>query len=210
VNYLLCRISDSAAETVQRKYLCGEGMRYYSYRVEELVFCDGQVLIPGSITVLVGPNNGGKSQALRDIHKPLTGRTRGKCKCIVKASFALPSHAEDLRYVVQPQWHDKQRMWAFRTLRANMTGTYWSRIAESNHFRGDPREWLSVVDSWLSLPSDRAGKSSLPYSETSLSHITEPITGSVLRMSGIVTRGPDRTSVTYWMVWISLATKKRS
>jgi energy-coupling factor transporter ATP-binding protein EcfA2 len=45
----------------------------YKFRIEEVTFNDGTVLKPGAVTVLVGPNNTGKSRVLKDIVNIVAG-----------------------------------------------------------------------------------------------------------------------------------------
>jgi predicted ATPase len=45
----------------------------YNLKVTKLEMCDGTQINPGSLTVFIGPNNAGKTRALRDILNDLQG-----------------------------------------------------------------------------------------------------------------------------------------
>ncbi len=69
----------------------------YLYRLTKIVLNDGKEFDPGNLTVIVGPNNSGKSRALKDILAITTRRPTDKKVVVVDATFALPENLNELR-----------------------------------------------------------------------------------------------------------------
>lgn len=46
------------------------------YQIESITLHDGATVRPGNLTLFIGPNNGGKSQTLKDLVSIMTGRAR--------------------------------------------------------------------------------------------------------------------------------------
>lgn len=89
----------------------------YTYKLTRIVLNDDTAIQPGNLTVIVGPNNAGKSRALKEI----TVRTttyRSFTGVIVKdVEWTLPQNLKDLReaYDVERD-QDENGNWSFRTL----------------------------------------------------------------------------------------------
>ncbi|QFY43976.1 AAA family ATPase [Candidatus Methylospira mobilis] len=67
----------------------------YEYKIERLRFNDGTEIVPGHLTVVVGPNNCGKSRILKDI-KSLTSDQTSKSVVVTELDFNLPSSVTEL------------------------------------------------------------------------------------------------------------------
>jgi hypothetical protein len=89
----------------------------YAYRLSRVEFNDGTELIPGSLTVLCGPNNVGKSRALRDIALFSTSFTQPPTVVIRAADYVLPETLDELckRYSVERRFNERGN-WSWRAL----------------------------------------------------------------------------------------------
>jgi len=67
----------------------------YEYKIEQLRFNDGTEIVPGNLTVIVGPNNCGKSRILKDI-KSLTSDQTSKPVVVTEVEYNLPSSVTEL------------------------------------------------------------------------------------------------------------------
>src|SRR4051794_21136753 len=67
----------------------------YRYKLEEIEFEDGTRISMGPLTVLVGPNNAGKTRALRDI-VTLATATQHRRAVVTDIKFPIPANIEDL------------------------------------------------------------------------------------------------------------------
>ena len=79
-----------------------------SIRIEKLSFraanktgADPLEFNPGTVTILVGPNNSGKSQALRDIEALCTG-TIGEATVIKNVELTYPETVEEKKKLLKP------------------------------------------------------------------------------------------------------------
>ncbi len=68
----------------------------YKFTLRKLGFNDGSSFTPGAITVFVGPNNVGKSRALKDVVNFVT-RTGPPSVLVQHVDFTLPASAAELR-----------------------------------------------------------------------------------------------------------------
>lgn len=67
----------------------------FKYRIEEVCFSDGTRITPGPLTVIVGPNNSGKSRALRDIETLATGSKKTRV-VVTGLSHSIPPNVQEL------------------------------------------------------------------------------------------------------------------
>lgn len=67
----------------------------YEYKIDKLKFNDGTVTSPGNLTVIVGPNNCGKSRILKDI-KSLTSDQISNSVVVKEVDYLLPSTVNEL------------------------------------------------------------------------------------------------------------------
>ena len=67
----------------------------FQYKIEKLTFNDDTEITPGNLTIIVGPNNCGKSRILKDI-KSLTSDQTGKSIVVSDLEYSLPNSVADL------------------------------------------------------------------------------------------------------------------
>lgn len=67
----------------------------FQYKIEKLTFNDGTEITPGNLTIIVGPNNCGKSRILKDI-KSLTSDQTANSIVVSDLEYSLPSSVDDL------------------------------------------------------------------------------------------------------------------
>jgi ABC-type Mn2+/Zn2+ transport system ATPase subunit len=67
----------------------------YKYKIDEIIFKNGEKIAPKSLTIIVGPNNSGKSRVLREI---LGLSTKESIKKIIleDVAFQFPASWEEL------------------------------------------------------------------------------------------------------------------
>ncbi|SDW04946.1 ATP-dependent endonuclease [Pseudomonas sp. NFACC08-1] len=93
----------------------------YKYSIEEVCFSDGTSITPGSLTVIVGPNNSGKSRALRDIENLVTGGTRSQV-VVTGLKHSTPHNVQEFRDAYNIQTHtDVHSNVFFRSLSSTLT-----------------------------------------------------------------------------------------
>lgn len=98
-----------------------DGPEPYRYRLDSLTFADSRPVEPSNVTVIIGPNNSGKSRALKDI-VGLTTQARPVAPIVVKhVEPRLPRTLEDItnRYDVQG-YQDEAGNWMLQYLSADM------------------------------------------------------------------------------------------
>ncbi|MGD0655094.1 MAG: hypothetical protein ABSA16_12170 [Thermoguttaceae bacterium] len=100
----------------------------YQYKLLDITLNSGTVLHPGKLTVLIGPNNSGKSQALKDIVS-LTTLTNPKVGIVVSSVLPeYPSCFEELKDFYDVDiYQDDNRNWFFRTLNSNFSSSKFGR-----------------------------------------------------------------------------------
>src|SRR5690606_26407399 len=76
------------------------------YRIESIKPKDHQAIELGQLTVLVGPNNCGKSQTLKDIREYTRTGRNGQLVVLNEISATLPTEAE-VREGVQVRPHER-------------------------------------------------------------------------------------------------------
>ncbi|HEB61717.1 MAG TPA: hypothetical protein ENI82_01065 [Bacteroidetes bacterium] len=121
----------------------------YRYKINKLYFNDGNVIEPGSLTVIVGPNNSGKSRILKDI-KSITTEQNPRTLIIKDVDFTLPSTVKELTdaYKIQPV-KDKNNNLYLRTLSANLSGQHNIPV---------PFGWEQSCQSWLETKNENTKK----------------------------------------------------
>ena len=113
----------------------------YTYKLTRIVFNDGSEIRPGNMTVIIGPNNAGKSRALKDIAWKTTQETSFPGIVVTDVEWTSPSSLKELReaYSIE-RYRDEQGQWMFRTLvpelyqeyRLGMSGLDWPTWYEQN------------------------------------------------------------------------------
>jgi ABC-type branched-subunit amino acid transport system ATPase component len=91
-------------------------------KITKLTTKDGAEIDIGSFTVLVGPNNVGKSQTLRDIHQKMLSRN-ARTTIVTRVELEKPKTFEDLfeglEIVEDPQHADRHQV---KGIQSNLTG----------------------------------------------------------------------------------------
>jgi predicted ATPase len=95
----------------------------YNYKITSLRFNEGSSLTPGQLTVLIGPNNAGKSCALRDIVELAASSRAPLTKVIQHATWTVPASVADVvaAYDVIRQ-RNEHGNWVYYRLRPTLTG----------------------------------------------------------------------------------------
>jgi predicted ATPase len=98
----------------------------YTYRLTELEFNEGTKISPSGITLLIGPNNAGKSRALRDIASITANFNSGSSLVISKARWILPSSLQELRnrYPEVERQQTSTGQWQYNCLNTDLVGQF--------------------------------------------------------------------------------------
>lgn len=114
----------------------------YEYKLESLTFESGFTFHPGKLTVVVGPNNSGKSRLLRDVRQLCTSQTPDTvvAKGVMYTRPPTPSALEEA-YRIEPQFDPSANQVYLRTLDADMTG-----LAQTPVYGGSPAGWKAAYD----------------------------------------------------------------
>jgi ABC-type ATPase involved in cell division len=116
----------------------------YEYKLLRIVFNDGTIIEPGNLTVIVGPNNSGKSRALKEILLKTTTSKSVPSIVAKDVEWTLPKSLQELRdaYIVE-RYQDQNNNWSFRTLAPDLCsefstfGMVWPTQFET-HFQKQP------------------------------------------------------------------------
>lgn len=96
----------------------------YRYKIEELEFVEGTVIKPSSLTVIVGPNNSGKSRVLKDIEGHIVGRERSPV-LVSRLIHTLPKNVNELLDAYPLNIHrNNSDQYFLRSLASDMQSQY--------------------------------------------------------------------------------------
>lgn len=119
----------------------------YNYKLTDLVFNDGTTIQPGKLTVFIGPNNAGKSRALKDI---VAITTRGKSANAIVATDANWTRPDNLQALSDQydikRYLDENGNWVFRTLQPD--------LCSEHHTNAPP--WPTWYEAQLASEGDNA------------------------------------------------------
>ncbi|PWU13604.1 MAG: hypothetical protein C5B50_18935 [Verrucomicrobia bacterium] len=118
----------------------------YHYRIQEITFSDSSTLSLPNLTVIVGPNNSGKSRALKDILKLTT--TNNKSVLVVgRALTNFPQNAKELEstYGISPIL-DHEGQAHFRFLQPTL------HDEQNIGYGGAVRKWPDDFDAFVKRP----------------------------------------------------------
>jgi predicted ATPase len=91
--------------------------RVYIYRLTRIVLNDGTTVEPPNLTVIVGPNNAGKSRALKEITAKATGTRLAKDVIVKEIGWTIPESLQELRESYNVERHQSiHGGWVLRTL----------------------------------------------------------------------------------------------
>ncbi|WP_189524845.1 AAA family ATPase [Nostoc sp. 'Peltigera membranacea cyanobiont' 232] len=89
----------------------------YIYKLTRLVFNNGEEVQPGNLTVIIGPNNAGKSRTLKDIAHKTTRNTPPPGIVVSEVEWTTPQNLQELREAYSlERYQDEHANWMFRTL----------------------------------------------------------------------------------------------
>ena len=71
----------------------------YTYKLTRIVFNDGRVIEPGNLTVIIGPNNAGKSRILKDIAAKTTQNQLITGVVVRNIGYTLPQSIQEVHKI---------------------------------------------------------------------------------------------------------------
>jgi predicted ATPase len=101
----------------------------YTYKLNRIVFNDGTAIEPGSLTVIIGPNNAGKSRILKDIAAKTTQNQLIPGVVVSNIEWTLPQSIQELHetYNIE-RYKDEHGSWTFRTLAPELCQEFQTSI----------------------------------------------------------------------------------
>lgn len=113
----------------------------YSYRLSKVEVNNGVQIPLGNLTVIIGPNNAGKSRALKDIASITTQRSGAPTVVVQKVEWSNPPSFQELRSTYRlERYQDGHNNWMFRALAPELTqerqfsADYWSTEQQSTPY----------------------------------------------------------------------------
>jgi len=117
----------------------------YQYKIDKISFNDGTSISPGALTIIVGPNNCGKSRILKDI-KSLTSDHNKHSVVVTDVEYAIPDTVESLKSAYKiTTYKDQNNNVSLRTLSANLV---------TQHNVGVGVDWEQNCQNWLDQKND--------------------------------------------------------
>lgn len=113
----------------------------YTYKLTRIVFNNGEELQPGNLTVIIGPNNAGKSRTLKDIAQ-ITTKNRSLPSVVVSdVEWTTPRNLQEIReaYALE-RYQDENTNWLFRTLAPELSqehqinAQFWSQAEQDSQY----------------------------------------------------------------------------
>ncbi|QSJ17670.1 ATP-binding protein [Nostoc sp. UHCC 0702] len=105
----------------------------YIYKLTRIVFNNGEEVKPGNLTVIIGPNNAGKSRILKDIAQKTTTSTPLPNVVVSDVDWTTPQNLQELREAHSlERYQDEYNNWVFRTLAPELSlerqvgASFWS------------------------------------------------------------------------------------
>jgi len=96
----------------------------YNYKIERIRFNDGSEINPGPLTVIVGPNNCGKSRILKDI-RSLTSDQKPESIVVNSVDYLFPDSVNDLIESCKIEaFRDENNNYFLRTLSSNLASQH--------------------------------------------------------------------------------------
>jgi len=95
----------------------------YQYRINRIVFKNGEEISPSALTVIVGPNNSGKSRILKDILELTTTQDQHSI-LLREIQFSMPDSYEDLTAAYNiKMYREGNGSYSLRPLSPTLTGS---------------------------------------------------------------------------------------
>jgi predicted ATPase len=102
----------------------------YIYKLTQIEFNNGKAIQPGNLTVIVGPNNAGKSRTLKDIAQKTTKRQPLPGVVVNDVQWTTPQNFQDLSVVYGlERYQDENNNWLFRTLAPDLSQEFQANAA---------------------------------------------------------------------------------
>lgn len=118
----------------------------YTYKLTRIKFNNGEEIQPGNLTVIIGPNNAGKSRILKDIAQKTTKRIPLPSVVVNDVEWTTPENVQELceTYNLE-RYQDRQNnnQWLFRTLapefsqEQQISAHFWSEADQSPLYVSD-------------------------------------------------------------------------
>lgn len=112
----------------------------YKYKINKITFNDGSEIIPGELTIIVGPNNCGKSRILRDI-KSLTSDQNKNSVVVTNVEYSIPDTVQNLT--------DAYKITTFKDNKNNLYLRTLSSDLISQHNIHVGIDWEQNCQNWL-------------------------------------------------------------
>lgn len=113
----------------------------YTYKLTKIVFNNGQEIQPGNLTVIVGPNNAGKSRTLKDIAQQTTKERPQPGVVVNDVEWTTPQNLQELRKTYGLEsYQDENANWIFRTLAPELSEErqvhthFWSTCEQDSQY----------------------------------------------------------------------------
>lgn len=119
----------------------------YKLNLEKIIFENGIELEPGQLTVIVGPNNSGKSRILKDINSLLTEQ-HPNTKIVKDICYSLPSNFEEINEIC------KRNITMVGNNQVYFDGLDSSMSKRVYNYIGTEGTWMSQFDNLLSNQSE--------------------------------------------------------
>ncbi len=137
----------------------------YQYGIQSIVLNDGTTIQPDKLTVLVGPNNAGKSRVLKEISAFTTMRQPPKGIVVSSVAVNRPETLAILRKSYDVERHvDQNGNWMFRSLSPDLSQEFhvsagvWPDAYESRFSQAE--------DSWMPFFAEQFGRAMVAFLTT--------------------------------------------
>lgn len=109
----------------------------YTYKLTRIEFNNGESIQPGNLTVIIGPNNAGKSRTLKDIAQKTAKRQPLPGVVVSDVEWTTPQNLKELSEVYGlERYRDENNNWLFRTLTPDLSqelqadASFWSEDSQ--------------------------------------------------------------------------------
>jgi predicted ATPase len=113
----------------------------YTYKLTRIVLNNGKEIQPGNLTIVIGPNNAGKSRTLKDIAQKTTKQQPLPGVVVRDVEWTTPQNLDELRkaYGLE-RYQDSNNNWMFRALapelfqERHVDASFWSDEQNSPYY----------------------------------------------------------------------------